>query len=165
MGSSENKQHTHKLTHTNAWTTNRHKQTNENLLCVRRKDQGNITEIGPELCTYSGSTCWEVWVKKWSQPWKALGRNCPGAAENSGKKSSLLWLFRFTLLLFFFSFKSVYHQWLQLAPTQGVCDWVRGERRILDSILQNGEWGSQEISNAGAGKWLGQETLNTDDFS
>lgn len=24
MGSSENKTHTHKLTHTNAWTTNRH---------------------------------------------------------------------------------------------------------------------------------------------
>lgn len=24
-----------------------YKQTNENLLCVRRKDQGNITEIGP----------------------------------------------------------------------------------------------------------------------
>lgn len=157
MGSSENKTHTHKLTHTNAWTTNRHihKQTNENLLCVRRKDQGNIPERGPELCTYSGSTCWEVWMEKWSQPWKALGMNCPGAAENSGKKSSLLWLSLYSAFFFFSSFfllSPFYHQWLQHAPTQGVCDWVRGERRILDSILQNGEWREQEISNAGAGK-------------
>ena len=141
-----------------------HKKTNENLLCVRRKDQGNITEIGLGLCTYSGSNCWEVWVEKWSQPWKALGMNCPRAAENSGRKSSHLWLFLFTLL-FFFLWSPFYHQWLHHAPTQGVCDCIRGKRRILDSILQNGEWGEREISNAGAGKWLGQETLNTDDFS
>lgn len=56
----------------------------------------------------------------------------------------------------------LYHQWLHLAAAQVVCDCVRGERRILDRILENGEWG-EEISNAAAGKTLGAR--NTDDSS